>query len=291
MMKSMTGYGKSVCELEDKVVTIEIKSLNSKQIDIYTRIPSIYREKDLEIRNLISQKLGRGKIEVNMVIEITDAKNASKLNAAVIKDYYNQLKEIGQELDIDYKEAILQVIMRLPESLRMDKEELDPKDWKRIIEKFNYAIDSVEEFRVQEGNALKVDILNNVQNIEEKLTFLSDFEEERIKNIRQRLQNGLNEISELEKIDNNRFEQELIYYIEKLDINEEKVRLKNHCNFFKEVSSSKTASGKKLGFIAQEMGREINTIGSKANHSEIQKIVVGMKDDLEKIKEQSLNIL
>jgi uncharacterized protein (TIGR00255 family) len=290
-MKSMTGYGKSVCELEDKVVTIEIKSLNSKQIDIYTRIPSIYREKDLEIRNLISQKLGRGKIEVNMVIEITDAKNASKLNAAVIKDYYNQLKEIGQELDIDYKEAILQVIMRLPESLRMDKEELDPKDWKRIIEKFNYAIDSVEEFRVQEGNALKVDILNNVQNIEEKLTFLSDFEEERIKNIRQRLQNGLNEISELEKIDNNRFEQELIYYIEKLDINEEKVRLKNHCNFFKEVSSSKTASGKKLGFIAQEMGREINTIGSKANHSEIQKIVVGMKDDLEKIKEQSLNIL
>jgi uncharacterized protein (TIGR00255 family) len=291
MMKSMTGYGKSVCELEDKVVTIEIKSLNSKQIDIYTRIPSIYREKDLEIRNLISQKLGRGKIEVNMVVEITDAKNASKLNAAVIKDYYNQLKEIGQELDIDYKEAILQVIMRLPESLRMDKEELDPKDWKRIIEKFNYAIDSVEEFRVQEGNALKVDILNNVQNIEEKLTFLSDFEEERIKNIRQRLQNGLNEISELEKIDNNRFEQELIYYIEKLDINEEKVRLKNHCNFFKEVSSSKTASGKKLGFIAQEMGREINTIGSKANHSEIQKIVVGMKDDLEKIKEQSLNIL
>lgn len=291
MMKSMTGYGKSVCELSDKVITIEIKSLNSKQIDIYTRIPSIYREKDLEIRNLISQRLERGKIEVNMVVEVTDAKNASKLNAAVIKDYYNQLKEIGQELDIDYKEAILQVIMRLPESLRMDKEELDPKEWDKIIEKFNIAINSVEEFRIQEGNALKIDILNNVQNIEEKLTFLSEFEEERIQNIRQRLQNGLNEISELEKIDNNRFEQELIYYIEKLDINEEKVRLKNHCNFFKEVCSTKVASGKKLGFIAQEMGREINTIGSKANHSEIQKIVVGMKDDLEKIKEQSLNIL
>ncbi len=291
MMKSMTGYGKSVCELADKVVTIEIKSLNSKQIDIYTRIPSIYREKDLEIRNLISQRLERGKVEVNMVVEVTDAKNASKLNAAVIKDYYNQLKKIGQELGIDYQEAILQVIMRLPESLRMDKEELDPKEWDKIIERFNMAINSVEEFRIQEGNALKDDILNNVQNIEEKLTFLSKFEEERIQNIRQRLQNGLNEISELEKIDNNRFEQELIYYIEKLDINEEKVRLKNHCSFFKEVCSTKTASGKKLGFIAQEMGREINTIGSKANHSEIQKIVVGMKDDLEKIKEQSLNIL
>ncbi len=290
-MKSMTGYGKSVCELADKVVTIELKSLNSKQIDIYTRIPSIYREKDLEIRNLISQKLQRGKIELNMVIEITDAKNASKLNAAVIKDYYNQLKEIGTELNIEYNKDILQVIMRLPESLKMDKEELDTEEWKMIIEKINVAIQSVDEFRTQEGIALKNDILTNVQNIESKLALLSKYEEERIQSIRQRLESSLNEIMETDKIDNNRFEQELIYYIEKLDINEEKVRLKNHCIFFKEVCSNNEAFGKKLGFISQEMGREINTIGSKANHSEIQKLVVGMKDDLEKIKEQTLNIL
>jgi uncharacterized protein (TIGR00255 family) len=288
----MTGYGKSVCELADKVITIELKSLNSKQIDIYTRIPSIYREKDLEIRNLISQKLQRGKIELNMVIEITDAKNASKLNVAVIKDYYKQLKEIGAELNVNYNEDILQIIMRLPESLKMDKEELNAEEWKLILEKFKDAISSVDKFRVQEGKALKKDILENVQSIENKLLLLGKHEKERIANIRQKLQNGLNDIMEADKIDNNRFEQELIYYIEKLDINEEKVRLKNHCKFFKEVcSNSDTSSGKKLGFISQEMGREINTLGSKANHSEIQKIVVGMKDDLEKIKEQTLNIL
>lgn len=291
MMKSMTGYGKSVCELADKVITIELKSLNSKQIDIYTRIPSIYREKDLEIRNLVSQKLNRGKVELNMVVEITDAKNAGKLNVAVIKDYYKQLKEIGTELNIDYNEDILQVIMRLPESLRIDKEELDAKEWSLIMDKIQEAINSVNEFRVQEGKALQKDILNNVDNIEEKLAQLSKYEEERIINVRQRLQSGLNEIMEADKVDNNRFEQELIYYIEKLDINEEKVRLKNHCSFFKEVCLAKEASGKKLGFISQEMGREINTLGSKANHSEIQKLVVGMKDDLEKIKEQTLNIL
>jgi uncharacterized protein (TIGR00255 family) len=174
---------------------------------------------------------------------------------------------------------------------QMDKEELNAEEWSLILDKFNDAISSVDKFRIQEGKALKKDILENVQNIEKKLSLLSEFEKDRITNIRQRLQSGLNDIMEADKVDTNRFEQELIYYIEKLDINEEKVRLKNHCSFFKEVCSNNDASGKKLGFISQEMGREINTLGSKANHSEIQKIVVGMKDDLEKIKEQTLNIL
>jgi uncharacterized protein (TIGR00255 family) len=287
----MTGFGKYVCELPNKVVTIELKSLNSKQIDIYTRIHNSYREKDMEIRNLISQKLQRGKIELNMVVEIMDIKIASSLNTAVIKDYYKQLKEIGGELGVDYNESIFQVIMRLPESLKMDKEEIDQKEWKIIYDGLNKTIESVDEFRIQEGKALQIDILNNVQYIEEKLLEIAKFEKERIDNIRQRLQTGLKEITDIEKIDTNRFEQELIYYLEKLDINEEKVRLKNHCKFFKEVCSYKEATGKKLGFITQEMGREINTIGSKANHTEIQKLVVGMKDDLEKIKEQTLNIL
>ena len=287
----MTGYGKGVCELADKVVTIEIKALNSKQIDIYSRIPTIYREKDLEMRNLVSQRLQRGKIELSMVLEVTDAKNAGTLNTAVIKEYYKQLKEIGGDLDINYNDSILQVIMRLPESLKMDKEELNQEDWKKIITGINKALDSVEDFRVQEGEALEKDILEKVNGIQEKLTLLAEHEEERVAAIKQRLQNALKEISEVEKVDNNRFEQELIYYLEKLDINEEKVRLSNHCSFFKEVCGYKDSSGKKLGFIAQEMGREINTIGSKANHSDIQKIVVGMKDDLEKIKEQTLNIL
>lgn len=291
MVKSMTGYGKYVCELPDKVVTIELKALNSKQIDIYTRIPNSYREKDMEIRNLISQKLQRGKFELNMVVEVMDVKIASSLNKGVIKKYYEQLKEIGTELGVDYNESIFQVIMRLPESLKIDKEEIDQKEWEIIFNGLVKTIESVDEFRIQEGQALHKDILNNVQYIEEKLLKLTKFEEERIENIRQRLQSGLKEITDVEKIDTNRFEQELIYYLEKLDINEEKVRLTNHCKFFKEVSLYKEATGKKLGFITQEMGREINTIGSKANHSEIQKLVVGMKDDLEKIKEQTLNIL
>lgn len=291
MMRSMTGYGKGVCELSDKVITIEIKSLNSKQLDIYSRIPSIYREKDLDIRNIISQRLQRGKIEVNMVVEITDVKSNSKLNVSVIKDYYKQLKEIGADLGIDYNESILQVIMRLPDALKTDKEELDPEEWQKIEKALHNAINAVDQFRLQEGKALKDDMLSKVSLIEKGLEKIEPFEKERVNSIKQRLHRGLNEVMDLEKIDTNRFEQELIYFLEKLDINEEKVRLKNHCSFFNEVCTGKDPSGKKLGFIAQEMGREINTIGSKANHTEIQRFVVLMKDELEKIKEQSLNIL
>ncbi len=291
MMKSMTGYGKGICELKDKIVTIEAKALNSKQLDIYTRTPPVYREKDLEIRNIVSQKLKRGKIEITITIEITDAKNTGKINFPVVKEYFEQFEKLGNELNIDYKNDILQVIMRLPEALQLDKEELEKEEWESVENALLAALNSVDEFRQQEGNALKDDILQRVENITHILEQLPPFEEDRMNQVRQRISASLNEVTEADKIDSNRFEQELIYYLEKLDINEEKVRLKNHCDFFKEVSTIKEPIGKKLGFISQEMGREINTIGSKANHTEIQRLVVLMKDELEKIKEQSLNIL
>lgn len=291
MIKSMTGYGKGVCELKDKVITIEIKSLNSKQLDIYTRIPSSYRAMDLEMRTIISQNLKRGKVELNMAVEITDAKNAGVINGPVVKDYYKQIKEIGEEIGVDYKESALQVIMRLPDSLKVEKEELDKDEWGKVLIALNDALKSVNDFRAQEGNALEADISNKVESIKNILVKIEPFEEERMNQVRQRLTANINEVKDIDKIDTNRFEQELIYYFERLDINEEKVRLRNHCSFFEEVVGYKEGVGKKLGFIAQEMGREINTIGSKANHTEIQRLVVLMKDELEKIKEQSLNIL
>lgn len=290
-MKSMTGYGKSLCELEDKLITIEIKSLNSKQLDIYTRLPGIYREKDMDIRNMLTQQLERGKIELTMTVEVTDTKNAGKLNIPVIEDYYRQLKEVGERLDINYDESIFQVIMRLPESLKVEKEELDVTEWKKIEGSIQEALMSVNKFRTQEGDALKVDLLEKVDAIENNLEKVGEYEKQRIDLVKQRINTSLLENIDVEKIDTNRFEQELIYFLEKLDINEEKVRLRNHCKFFKEVCEHNGGNGKKLGFIAQEMGREINTIGSKANHSEIQRIVVMMKDELEKIKEQTLNVL
>ncbi|HBH49239.1 MAG TPA: YicC family protein [Bacteroidales bacterium] len=291
MLKSMTGFGKAVCELKDKVITIEIKSLNSKQLDIFTRIPAIYREKDLDIRNLLSNKLKRGKIEFNLIIEITDAKNAGKINAPVVKEYYKQLKEIGNELKIDYNDSILGLIMRLPESLKIDKEELDDSEWKKVTDAIQTALTSLNEFRNQEGAALKKDLLHRINKIEETIPKIKEFEADRIKSIREKLESSLNEYSEIEKVDTNRLEQELIYYLEKLDITEEKVRLRNHCTYFKEVIESSEPVGKKLGFIGQEIGREVNTIGSKANNHDIQKLVVEMKDELEKIKEQVLNVL
>ncbi len=287
----MTGFGKAVCELKDKVITIEIKSLNSKQLDIFTRIPAIYREKDLDIRNLLSNKLKRGKIEFNLIIEITDAKNAGKINAPVVKEYYKQLKEIGNELKIDYNDSILGLIMRLPESLKIDKEELDDSEWKKVTDAIQTALTSLNEFRNQEGAALKKDLLHRINKIEETIPKIKEFEADRIKSIREKLESSLNEYSEIEKVDTNRLEQELIYYLEKLDITEEKVRLRNHCTYFKEVIESSEPVGKKLGFIGQEIGREVNTIGSKANNHDIQKLVVEMKDELEKIKEQVLNVL
>lgn len=291
MMKSMTGFGKSVCELNDKIITIEVKSLNSKQLDLYTRIPGIYREKDMDIRNIVTQRLKRGKVEVNLLIESTGAKDAGKINMPVVLEYFRQLKDISDKMEIELNDSVLQIIMRLPESLKIDKVEVDTEEWGKIVSNLNSALDSVEKFREQEGTASQNDMLDKVSNILELLDKIKPFEGERMKLVRQKLETSMNEISDTDKIDSNRFEQELIYYLERLDLNEEEVRLRNHCSFFKEVCLQDEPVGRKLGFITQEMGREINTMGSKANHSDIQRLVVMMKDELEKIKEQTLNIL
>jgi uncharacterized protein (TIGR00255 family) len=290
-MQSMTGYGKSVCELPGKTVAIEVKSLNSKQLDIYTRIPNLYKEKELEIRNTISRYLTRGKIEISITYENNDTNSTAKINIPLIKEYYSQLKDLTNELDPNEKEALLQTIMRFPDALKIDKEELDEKEWLKLSEKLIQALEGIKEFRVQEGEALKKDILKRVHTIRNLYKEITHFEKNRVSEIREKLKNSLVEVIDPEKVDENRFEQELVYYLEKVDITEEKVRLANHCDFFVEVANNSESIGKKLGFIAQEMGREINTIGSKANHTQIQRIVVQMKDELEKIKEQLMNVL
>lgn len=287
----MTGFGKSSCDLEKKMVTIEIKSLNSRQTDIYTRLPNLIKEKDLEIRNEIISCLKRGKIEVTVNMESKEGELSSSLNAAAIKKYYKQLNEISSDLGLTLTEAIMQTIVRLPESLNSDKEELGEKEWQEILRVLKKALEEVDKFRIQEGSAMETDIKDRIFFILEYLEKIGTFESRRTDNIRARLKENLNEFFNQESIDSNRFEQELIYYLEKLDITEEKVRLKNHCEYFMEVLKEEDTVGKKLGFVTQEIGREINTIGSKANDSEIQKLVVMMKDELEKVKEQLMNIL
>jgi len=292
MMVSMTGYGKTTCELNGKMITIEAKSLNSKQLDIYTRLPNLYKDKDIEIRNNISTRLKRGKIDLYINFDNSEVSNSSKINFALVKDYYEQIKEINNKLEMQTDEStILPTIMRFPDVLKTGKEELDETEWNKVLEQIMAALNIVESFRNQEGIVLEKDILSRVQLIEDLLILIQPFEDQRIQKLREKMYSGFNEIGDKEKVDSNRFEQELIYYIERLDITEEKVRLKNHCSFFREVCRDENQSGKKLGFIAQEIGREINTIGSKANSSEIQRIVVQMKDELEKIKEQLMNVL
>ncbi len=291
MLKSMTGFGKATCELGDRVIAIEIKSLNSKQLDIFTRVPQSYREKDIEIRNMLSNRLERGKVELNLTVEVTDAKNAASINLPVARKYYEQLKQLAAELGSETAEPLLATIMRLPETLKIDRDELNEDNWNSILKALEKALDAVDSFRLQEGKALKKDMLMRLDSIEKRMPLIEPYEKERVQAIREKMLAGLKEYIEPDKIDSNRFEQELIYYFEKLDISEEKVRLQNHCRYFREVIESPEGIGKKLGFIAQEMGREINTLGSKASHHEIQKLVVEMKDELEKIKEQVLNIL
>lgn len=291
MMLSMTGYGKAVCELPTKQVSIEIKSLNSKQLDIYTRLPTLYKEKELELRNLISRYLTRGKVEFNISYETTDTSSTAKINAPLVKDYYTQLKDLTKDLGAEQEDSLMQIVMRFPDALMAEKEELSAEEWKEILQKTEEALANITSFRIQEGKALQTDILGRIDHIQGYLKDIAPFKEDRIQRVKDKLNNSLMVISDQEKVDTNRFEQELIYYLEKMDITEEEVRLDNHCNFFKEVAEEKDPSGKKLSFIAQEIGREINTIGSKANHSDIQRIVVMMKDELEKIKEQLMNVL
>ena len=291
MIKSMTGYGKSECELPDKKLTIEIRSLNSKQIDTNTRLPSLYKEKELEIRQMISASLERGKIECSFYYETGSNGNSAIINKQVVKSYYDQLSQLAAELGLKTSEEILAAVMRFPDTLLSEKPDLKDQEWVLVKMSLLKALEEVNRFREQEGNSIDTDIRERIRIILEKLDAVAIYEKDRVEKIRERIGNSLAEFLGNDKLDENRLEQEIIFYLEKIDISEEKVRLKNHCDYFTETISEKDPVGKKLGFISQEMGREINTLGSKANHSEIQKLVVEMKDELEKIKEQVLNIL
>ncbi|HPR33011.1 MAG TPA: YicC family protein [Prolixibacteraceae bacterium] len=291
MIKSMTGYGKTECELPNKKITIEIKSLNSKQLDINTRFPGVYKEKEIEVRKLIGEKLERGKIEFNMYCEQHGDETSASINKAIVMNYFAQITEIYQDLEMELSERAVQTILRLPDAVKIEHEELDEAEWAAIIEAIVLALEKLDRFRIQEGTALRNDMVSHIHKIQELKNLLAPYEPERIERIKTRLSDAFNNAASNIQVDKNRFEQEMIFYLEKFDVNEEKVRLDNHCRYFLDTIKEPIPSGKKLGFIAQEMGREINTLGSKANHSEIQKLVILMKDELEKIKEQSLNIL
>jgi uncharacterized protein (TIGR00255 family) len=291
MIKSMTGYGKSIAETPLKKITIEIKSLNSKQLDVNTKLPWQYKEKEPEMKSIISQKLDRGKIDLSIFFDILDDENIPVINTSVVKKYFYQMKEISEELNLDLNEHILSTILRLPETLKTEKSELTEDEWELIKKQLLESINMLDLYRIEEGNALEKDLRNNLGRIISSLDSIEPFEEGRIKKVREKLLSILNENVNSENIDKDRFEQELIFYLEKFDINEEKVRLRKHCEYFIETLNTPPPNGKILNFISQEIGREINTIGSKANDASIQKLVVMMKDDLEKIKEQSLNVL
>jgi uncharacterized protein (TIGR00255 family) len=287
----MTGYGKAVCEMGEKLVSIEIKSLNSKQLDLYFRIPTAFRDREMEMRNEVSNRLKRGKIEVNLSVEYKEGKQATQINVGVVKNYYNQLKGIKAELSHHENEPLLQAILRMPDVLNNDKEVVDPAESEKLMETLAASLDETERFRNTEGSALASDIIRRIERIGSYLDQIEPFEKERTQSIRNKLESSLLEFIPKESLDKNRYEQELIYYLEKLDISEEKTRLQHHCSYFLEVMQEADQVGRKLAFVAQEIGREINTIGSKASHSGIQKLVVLMKDELEKIKEQLMNVL
>lgn len=291
MIQSMTGYGKASCELGEKTVTIEIRSLNSKQLDLYFRLPNAYRDREMDMRNELSNRLKRGKIEVVITVEFPEGRQATQINTRIIKSYYTQLKAIAEELGISDQEPMLQAILRMPEALNNDKEHIDPAESQKLAETITQAIDAVETYRYAEGAALATDIANRTGQIGSLLEEINPHETERTRALRNKLDGSLLEFVPRESIDKNRYEQELIYYLEKLDIAEEKTRLRHHLGYFLEVMAEEGQVGRKLAFVAQEIGREINTIGSKANHSGIQKLVVRMKDELEKIKEQLMNVL
>ncbi len=291
MQLSMTGYGKSSCEINNKKIVVEIKSLNSKQADISTKISTIYRDKDLEIRNLLNSTLERGKIDFILYIDSSTKENGVKINQSVLKSYFEQLKELSETTGIPATDDWMSLLMRLPDTLKTDNEEIDETEWLRVLELVESALNQLIEFRIQEGKALEEVFKAKIFNIEKLLNQIEPFENERIEKLKGRIEENLQNLSEKIEFDKNRLEQELIFYIEKLDINEEKTRLKNHLSYFIETMNKEKSAGRKLGFITQEIGREINTMGSKSNHSEMQKIVVMMKDELEQIKEQVLNTL
>lgn len=291
MIKSMTGFGRAEFEVNNKKITLEIKSLNSKQIDINTRIPSLYREKEIEIRKELSEKLVRGKVDITIYVENHGEESNSKINEPILKSYFEHLQKINDDLKLITDQSTLQAAMRLPDVVKTEYETLDEEEWQMILENIRKAVQQIDEFRVQEGQALEADIVKNTQAINDLQKEIEPFEKQRIETIKTRLNDSLSKMNMNGNADENRFEQELIYYLDKMDMNEEKVRLSNHCTYFLETVEQPSPNGKKLAFISQEMGREINTIGSKAYESNIQRIVVQMKDHLERIKEQLLNAL
>jgi len=292
MVRSMTGYGKAIADTGTKKITVEIKSLNSKQLDINPRLPWIYKEKEIEIRNTISQKLGRGKIDVSVSYDVIDSESIPSINKSAVISYLKQLESINSELGIVTDQTnMLQIVMRLPDTVKSEKPELPEDEWEIVTRLISEAIAELDKYREEEGKALETDIRKSTGKILGYMDDLVPFESNRIGKVREKIESALSEMNSAVSIDRNRFEQEIIYYLEKIDINEEKVRLKKHCEYFLETLSLDEANGKTLSFITQEMGREINTIGSKANDASIQKLVVMMKEELEKIKEQSLNIL
>ncbi len=292
MIRSMTGYGKAEIELLQSKLTIEIKSLNSKQMDLAVRMPYSYNSKELPLRSLISKELERGKISVYINKESIGDNSSSMINKELAKHYYHQIKEISTEVGQNDEGGIMAVVMRIPDVIKQATDEVSEEDWKALLNITEIAIQNIDEFRLQEGKTLEDDFRIRIATIVDLLGQVDIFETARIDKVKERIQQSLMANLEESKIDKNRFEQEIIFYLEKLDVTEEKVRLKNHCDYFIETLDEHFVSkGKKLGFILQEIGREINTLGSKANDSDMQQIVVQMKDELEKIKEQSLNIL
>ena len=280
----MTGFGKSVLSLVDKHISIEIKSLNSKSIDINTRIPQVYREKELDFRKLIAEQLQRGKVDFSIFIENTGTQTPSKINPNIVKSYIEQMRTI---VDGDLTE-LLKMAVRMPDALQTTSESISEEELSVIFQHINLAITDLQNFRTQEGKVLEKDFVLRINNINRLLQEVQGLDEERLALIRERLEKA---VADIQNVDANRFEQELIFYLEKLDITEEKVRLKKHLDYFLETLHSEESNGRKLSFIAQEIGREVNTLGSKANFAPMQQLVVQMKDELEKIKEQVLNVL
>lgn len=296
MIQSMTGYGKGIAEYNGKKIHAEIKSLNSKSLDLSTRIAPIYREKEIDIRNLIASKLERGKVDFTLWVEKDDTQNATPINMGLVAEYYSQIRTLSHDLDLDMSglqsaNDWMKVLLKMPDVMnRTEVEELNDEEWAVALAATTEAIDHLVGFRIQEGKALEAKFEEKISNITSLLQSIEPYEKERVERIRQRIITGLSAIPEVE-YDKNRLEQEMIYYIEKLDISEEKQRLTNHLKYFLDTMHDGHGQGKKLGFIAQEMGREINTTGSKSNQAEMQNIVVKMKDELEQIKEQVLNVL
>ena len=285
MIQSMTGFGKAFLQLPNKKITVELKSLNSKGLDLNVRTPSIYREMELQIRNTIAQKLERGKIDFSLYIEVTGEETSAKINVPIVKGYINQMKEVIPNAD---ETELMKMAVRMPDALKTEREELDKEEWNHIQKVILEALTKIDNFRTDEGASLEKEFQLRIANIRSYMEQALVLDPERVQNIKDRLFTAIEELKVT--VDENRFEQELIYYLEKLDITEEKVRLTNHLDYFLETMNNEGGLGRKLGFITQEMGREINTMGSKSNHAEMQKLVVMMKDELEKIKEQVLNV-